>query len=132
MPETQSAGGIASGTIRPMRFVKIGTDEGLLLECDAGERPIGISFQGTHRSDYVDDDGNLAESGEPLSYYTQGARCWLTIAATTASGDRLMSDADGKGTPTTADGDLFGAVALRDGVAGENIPVEVLIGQRAS
>lgn len=132
MSETRSAGGIAEGVIRPARFVKIGTDEGALLECDAGERPIGISFRGTRRSQLLYTGDDLAQSGEPLSYYTAGARCWLEVVATVAAGDRLKSDADGKGTPATADAEIYGATALADGVAGELIPVVVDIGQRAS
>lgn len=127
-----SRSGRASGDIRPSRFVKNGADAGLFLECDAGDRPIGISFKDTRRSDYVDDDGKLAESGEPFSFYTETELCWLEIVATVANGDRLKSDADGKGTPVTADADFYGAVAQADGVAGELIPVLVNIGQAAA
>lgn len=132
MPETRSSGGIAEGTIRPARFVKAGTDEGGILEADAGELTLGVSFRETRRSQYVDSSGDLAQSGEPLSYYTAGAECFLEIAATVTHGALLKSDADGKGTPTTADGDIYGARALADGAAGEYIPVEVMTGYRAA
>ncbi len=132
MAESRSAGGIAEGDIRPMRFVKIGSDEGLLAEADAGEKTIGISFKDTHRSDYVDDDGLHAAANEPVKYYTVGARCFLVISGTTAAGDRLKSDNDGAGTPVTSDGNIWGAIAERDGVAGEFIPVTVFMGQAAA
>lgn len=132
MAESRSAGGIAEGTIRPMRFVKIGSDDGDVLECDAGDRPIGISFKGTRRSDYVSDDGAAANAGEPISYYTVSARCFLTIAGTVTAGTRLKSDNDGKGVAVSADADFWGAIAERDGVAGEHIPVTVFIGQAAA
>jgi hypothetical protein len=126
-----SGGGIAEGTIRPARFVKVGTDEGALLEADAGEVAIGISFNETRRSTYVDSTaapGIAANSGEPLSYYAVGARCRLEIAATTTAGALLKSDADGKGTPVTSNNDVYNARALADGSAGELIPVEVVVG----
>lgn len=128
MPETRSAGGIAEGTIRPGRFVKIGTDEGALLECDAGELAVGVSFRETRRSDFVDTSGDLAHTGEPLSYYTMGATCHMVVVATVTAGALLKSDADGKGTPVTANNDIYNARSLADGLAGEWIPVEVVMG----
>lgn len=131
--ESRSDSGVAEGTIRPCRFVKAGTDEGRVLEADAGEMALGISFKGTRRSDYVDTTaapGILANSGEPLSWYTAGSRCQLEIAGTIAFGGLIKSDADGKGVASSSDGEIYGARALADGVSGEVIPVEVITGIR--
>lgn len=135
MSEQRSASGIAEGTIRPARFVKIGSDEGAVLECTTGDRPIGISFRDTRRSDYVDATaapGVHALINEPVSYYTAGSRCWLQISGTVAAGDRLGATVNGLGITVTADADQYGATALADGTTGQFIPVVVDIGQRAS
>lgn len=130
MPETRSAGGVAEGVIRVGRGVKQGTAEGGLLECDANEAALGISFRDTRRSDYVasTDASNAvhANTGEPVGYYTSGARCWAVAGGTITAGDYLETDADGQMTTSSTDKHKVVAKALSGGVSGDWIRVEVL------
>ena len=140
-----SRSGKAQGAIRPARFVKNGDDGGLFLECTTGDRPLGISFRDTRRSDYVDATaapGVHANAGEPMSFYAidvSGAKKamikWkmdLQISGTVADGDRLGPTTNGLGITKTADQDYYGATAQADGTDGQFIPVVVDIGQRSS
>lgn len=126
MPESRSAGGIAEGTIRPGRFVKVGTVEGGVLECDANQKVLGVSFRETRRSDYVDTSGDAAHTGEPISYYTAGARCWIVAGGTIAVDDYLEADTDGLAVATTTNLHFIGGRALSAGVSGDWVRIEVL------
>lgn len=126
---------IARGTIRPSRFVRIdtATDFGV-LESDAGSLSIGISQEGTRDTPGVSGAGTDAASvGEPIHVYGLGDTPMLEVGAAVASGDRLKSDADGKGVAVAADADFFGAIALEAGAAdGVKIRVQIVIGQRGT
>lgn len=111
----------ASGTIRPCRFVKI-SGNFTCAEADANEDAIGISYQdGKYPplNDLVTSNPH-AENGDPVRLYVDGDICLLTYATTITAGQRLKSDADGQGTPTTGAGDLLRAIALEGGSVGEN------------
>lgn len=117
---------VANGTIRPSRFVKLDTTaDGLVLECDAGDQVYGISGPGT-RNTPLDglDDGNHAIAGENCLIYGPPEKEVLLEIGTggCSPGDRLASDADGKGVVATAD--EYGAIASVMGVEGEVIPVQ--------
>lgn len=120
----------AGGDIYPARFVKQSTN-GVVLQCGAGERAYGVSQKAARRSPYVDSSGKAAASGEPVGVYDRdGESCYLEIvAAVSAPGIFLKSDADGKGTPITSDQDDYGAISLQSGSAGDLIRVERQIGQ---
>jgi hypothetical protein len=125
--------GIANGDIYPMRFVKLdSTTDGRLLQCGAGDRPIGISQKSTRRSEYIDTSGKAALAGEPVQYYDVNEICALQLGGTVARGDRLKSDANGKGITAATDGDAFGAIAEAAGVLDQFIPVQVSLGEKAS
>jgi hypothetical protein len=57
-----------------------------------------------------------------------GGGAKLKLAGTVALGALLKSDADGKGVKCTAAGDEYGARALKAGVSGDVIPVDVVQG----
>lgn len=123
----QSFSGIADGNIYPCRFVEnVAGSEGHYTQAGAGEKTRGISQEGTRRIDYIDSNGYAAIATEPFMYYGPGARCLLEIVATVALGDRLKSDADGKGTPVAADREEYGAIADQTGVSGQRIWVFVV------
>ncbi len=129
MSELRASSGVAEGTIRPARFVAVGTDEGAVIEGTAGAKTVGISFRDTRRSDYVDSTsspGVHALTGEPVKYYTTASECWLEVVATISAGDLLKSDGTGKGTPVTANNDWVGARALADSLTGQYCRVEVM------
>ena len=88
----------ANGNVSPSRFVKMDT---------SGDRPV---LQAT-------------VAGEDLEVFQDDEEPWLEIVATVAYGDRLKSDANGKGTPVTANNDEWGAVAQQAGISGQLIRV---------
>lgn len=121
---------IAAGDIYPTRFVKLDpSNTGKVLQCGAGDRPIGISQQGTRRSPYVDSSGKAAAAGEPIQYYDLTEECDLEIAGTVAPMDRIKSDANGKGVKTTTNTDQYGAVAIHEGTSGKRVRVKVVYGE---
>lgn len=95
--------GRAGGTIRPFRLVKFesGTDN-TLLEADANEACIGIS-QGSNK-DFT--SANHAEDTDPVML--QPGRIMRLecdgSGTAIAAGDRLKSDADGKGVKALTTG----------------------------
>lgn len=115
----------ANGNIPPSRFVKMDSSgDRLVLLADAGAKIIGISQAGKRRAPYSTlDDGYAAIATEDLEVFQDDEEPWLEIAATVAYGDRLKSDANGKGTPVTANNDEWGAVAQQAGVSGQLIRV---------
>jgi len=126
MPKTRSKTGNAEGNIHVAVFVKPGAAAGGVLECTAADKPMGISFKDTRRSDYVDTSGYAAESGEPVSYYTQAAECWLQLVGTVAVGDLLSPSTNGAGIVCGHDTISYGARALEAGVSGDFIKVEIV------
>src|SRR5574341_14624 len=123
---------IANGNIAPSRFIKIDTtNEGRVLQAGAGDRVIGISQAGTRRSDYVANDGFAAKVNEPIRYFNEKDEesIPLELGGTVARGDRVKSDANGKGVTAGTDKDQYGAIAIVSGVSGEIIPVKFWIGE---
>lgn len=125
--------GIAGGTIFPCRFVKLdSTAEGAVVQCGAGDAPIGVSQQGARRSPYIDqtDPARAALVGEPIGYYDLGSSgVGLEVVAAVTPGQRLKSDANGKGTPVSAATDQYGARAVDIAPAGDICKVAVELGQ---
>lgn len=129
MPQSR----IANGDIYPMRFVKLDTTaDGKVLQCGAGDKPIGISQKGTRRSPYVDTSGKAAAAGEPVMLYDETEEPAIQLGGTVTPDNRLKSDANGKGIATTSDGDVYGAISLAAGVLDQFIPVKVTVGEKAS
>lgn len=125
---------IAAGNIYPSRFVKIDTTAGAShkgLQADANAKTIGISHPGTYLaplSDYAP-AGYHAIAGLPIGLFGDTDVCLLEAGDTIVQGDRLKSDANGKGVPIATSGTTIqqvGAVALESGAAGELIRVQVV------
>lgn len=104
----------AEGAIRPYRFVKFGSAEGGMLECDANEKAIGV-YQG---------EETLA-SGDFGDVALPGGGALLQVSETVVRGKRLTPTADGEGEVVDAAGEEFGAVAYQDGAADDILYVEV-------
>jgi hypothetical protein len=105
----------AEGTIRPFRFVKWGTDDNQILECDANEKSVGI-YQHTETLS-VGDFGEIA---------LQGGGGLLEVSETVAKGKFLTPTADGLGEVVDLAGEFYGAIAQESGVVGDIIGVEVI------
>lgn len=127
---------VASGSIAMNRFVKLDTTaDGKVLQCGAGEKVYGISHQSSRRAPFSSlDDGFAAIAGEGLMIYGPGnnSKCGLELGGTVAAGDRLKSDANGKGVATVTNLDEYGALAMSAGVSGEVIEVELRTGMMST
>ena len=119
----------ANGNIAPSRFVKTDTTgDGLALQAGAGDKILGVSQAGTRRTPYGGlDDGFAAIAGEDLEVFVQGEHnVMLELGGTVVAGDRLKSDANGKGITTTTTGDEMGAATDVAGTSGQVIPVRMI------
>jgi hypothetical protein len=124
-------GFIANGNIYPCRFVIIDTSVGQGGRVDqsgAGGVIFGVSQKDCRIAPILDSNGYAASAGEPIAVYDLNSECALEISATVTQGQLLKSDSNGEGTPVTTDKDIYGAVALQNGVAGDQIKVKVLFG----
>ncbi len=126
---------MANGDIRPSRFVKIdATAENKGLEADANELLIGISFEGSNYPPLSDLSITVlaAAQGQHFRMYGAGDVCLLEAGDAITAGDRLKSDADGRGVTMASIGTTiqhYGARALQDAAAaGELIRVFVDLG----
>lgn len=128
-----SSSNIASGNIRPCRFVAlVAASPGKVIECAAASTPIfGISQMGIRLSMLLETTSppRAAADGEMLGVFVDGQECLLEIGGTVAAGDKLTSDGSGKGITTVTDRNEYGAVALEDGISGRQIRVRVQKGQ---
>lgn len=119
---------VATADIRPGRFVKQGSTDGTITECDANERIFGISHLETDRAPIPEISTPLAaQAGENCSItHTVGEYTVIELGDTVSNGNLLKSDADGKAVPIASSGTTaqeVGAEALEDGVAGDIIRV---------
>ena len=120
---------VANGNITPARFVKLDvTADGRVLQAGAGEQIYGISQAGTRNTPYSTlDDGFAAIAGENLKIFgPPDKEIMLELGGTVVRGDRLKSDASGRGLATVIALDEVGAIAAASGVLGELIPVQCI------
>lgn len=116
----------ANGNVAPSRFVKTDTSgDNLVAQAGAGEQVFGISQADTRRTPYSTlDDGYCAIAGEDLKVFSVGEVCLLELGGTVTPGNRLKSDANGKGVAVTANNDEYGAVAIVAGTSGQLVMVQ--------
>jgi hypothetical protein len=118
---------LPAGNIAPARFVKLGTVAGTVLQCGAGENIWGISTPHTRKLALPGvDDGYAGVDGDgAMNIFGPGDdEALLEIGGTVTYGQRLKSDADGKGVAATTDKDAAGAIALSAGTSGMLIKVK--------
>jgi len=122
---------IANGNIYPCRFVKLTTtvNGGRVTQAGTGELVFGVSQMGSRRSIYIDSAGYAAILGEPIGVFDDTEETALELGGTVTVGDRLKSDTNGKGVTTVTDREEYGALALQNGVSGDQIKVKVQRGQ---
>ena len=117
---------LPGGNVRPSRFVKLQADN-TVVECGANEDAWGIAQPSTRRVALEGwDDGFAGVAGDgAINVYGPGDdEAPLVLGGTVAVGQRLKSDAQGRGVAATGDKDRAAAVALRAGVAGDVVPVK--------
>ena len=104
---------VASGDIRPCRFVKIsGANAG--AEADANEETIGISGDSTKGPPGISGSStNHAESTDPIELYGLGDECKVEAGGSFSAGDKLKSDADGKAVVSATTGATMQNVSAR-------------------
>lgn len=127
---------VAEGDIRPNRIVKRGTAENSVLEADAGDLPIGISYPGTRKINLegYGETPLAAIAGDHLSIYGDGARMVALVSgAAIAVGDWIKSDAEGRGVPSTADReDVVGRARTAVSAADVLVMVDIMIRERST
>jgi hypothetical protein len=123
--------GIAAGDVFPSRFVKVAGDF-TFGQATANDPIFGISHAGTNYPPIPEVSADkAATAGQSIRIHKPGERCLLKAGGTVVAGDRLKSDADGKGVAIAAAGTVpqrYGAVALHGGALDELIEVEVVFG----
>lgn len=127
---------VAEGDIRPARIVKRGTAANSCLEADAGELPIGISYNQVRKINLegYGETTLAAISGDHLSIYGDGARMVpLTAGGAVAVGDWIKSDADGLGVASTTDREkVVGRARTAATASGELFMVDIMIRERST
>lgn len=122
----------AAGNINPCRFVKVTTSENKRVEeADANETVIGVSQEGAQDAPIPSASTLAAEDEDSLDIRGPGRVCKLVAGGGGwTAGDRLKSDADGKGVTIATTGTTIqhiGAIALESVSAGEKGDVLVVI-----
>ena len=123
-----------NGNITTSTFVKLdATKEGYALQAGAGDECFGIAGPEPHIMAIAIqgvqlDDGLAGVAGGPaIKIYGVGATMVpLKVSSAVNIGDRLISDASGYGTPTTADKQKVGAIAQQAGAANTVVLVNVV------
>lgn len=127
---------IAGGNILPSRFVKPSTAaDNTVLQATAGsvaegDRVIGVSQEGGREPPLPSVSTMYAgQAGDAMKVYGDTEVCLLTIGTGGCTrGDRLKSDANGKGLTASTTGDHYGAIALSSASENELARVQVQIG----
>ncbi len=120
----------AKGTIEVCRFVKSDgtTDFGVVQAAADEDTLLGVSQEGSHDTPGLTGSTNdAARDGHVLKVYEDNEDCLLEIGSGgCVPGNRLTSDASGKGIVFTADTDqCIGAIALETALEGELARVRV-------
>lgn len=119
---------VADGDINRSRFVKPSTTDHRVLEADANEKVVGISQINAKTAPIPSASTLAGAQGDALTVHGPGeSMVMLELGGTVTVGDKLKSDADGKGVVVATSGPVqnVGAIALRGGASGELIPVLV-------
>jgi hypothetical protein len=121
---------VATGNISQCRFVKVATSaDETCTQAVANEITVGITSDGTRNAPgTLADDGFIAIAGEQTPIFGTGRKCLLELGGTIVRGDRLKSDANGKGVAALTTGTTVqevGARALQSGISGQRVLVLV-------
>ena len=121
------------GNIEASSFVKLDpSNTGYVLQAGSGDSVWGISQPATRRIALDSYDSSLCGiAGDPaINIYgpTSDVGVLLRLGGTVANGDYLKPDASGFGVVASTDKNPYGARAMASGVAGDLIPVQVIIG----
>ena len=124
---------LPNGNIVVSTFVKLDpSNTGYVLQAGSGDTVYGISQPATRRIALDSYDSNLCGiQGDPaINIYgpNSDTGVLLTLGGTVSNGDFLKPDSSGNGITASTNKDKYGARALSSGVAGDLIPVEVIIG----
>lgn len=126
---------VPGGDIAFSSFVKLDpSNTGQVLQAGSGDQVFGIAGPYSRRialDSY--DSGLIGKAGDPaiLIYGPGDPGVPLQLGGTVSNGDYLKPDASGFGVVGNTDKDPVGARALASGVAGDTIPVEVVIFERS-
>lgn len=124
---------VAGGNISPSRFLVAGTASGnTVVQASAtGTLIVGISQEGTRNAGGTGaDDGFAAIAGGQITIYDNPNEddCLLLLGSAVTAGNLLTSDSLGRGIPTSATGQAYGAQALFTTVSGQLARVKPIFG----
>lgn len=117
----------ASGNISPRRFVKISGDYTVAqsVASSATEVAIGVSSPGTREAPIPGGSAFAAIAGDPLRVFQLAEVTELEVAVAVTAGQRLKSDANGRGVLAVAGNEYFAEVLKGQSVV--NAPAIVRI-----
>lgn len=129
-------GFVAGGNVNPSRFVNLNsTADHTVTQAGDNVFVFGIAHEGTKDVPIPGASTLAAEAGDPIKIYGEGeGDVLLELGGTVSPGNRLKSDANGKGVAialtgvSSTDVQHYGAIALEDGVFGDKIRVFVTLG----
>jgi len=116
-------GFLASGAIKPSRFVSISSgNRGYVFQATASTPIVGVSKEGTfYPPGTAADTGDAGIDGLPVPIYAPHRTCLIKLGGTVSAGDRLTADASGQGVKLdiTATGHSYvGGIVLDNGTSG--------------
>lgn len=121
---------VASGEIQVSRFVKQGGAPFYVAPAGVGDKPLGVSQEGSTNTPLRDVTSYpAARDGERLKVYGDNDDTILVVGATVSGGNYLKPDANSFGIPVTAATDWYGFRAYENCVSGGLCRGRVMIGQ---
>ena len=121
---------VASGEVAVSRFVKQGGAPFYVKHAGVGDKPLGVSQEGSTNTPLRDVVSYpAARDGERLKVYGQGDDAILVAGSNVSGGDFLKPDANAFGIPVTAATDWYGMRAYENVASGGLIRGKVMIGQ---
>lgn len=123
---------MCGGNVAPSRFVKFDSTQGVggvVVQAGAGEAVIGISQPGVRQPPLAGlDDGYAGiQNVNQIIVFTVGDICWVEAGGNITQGNLLKSDSSGRAVATTADGDIYGAIAEESNTLGAGYLVKVRV-----
>jgi hypothetical protein len=112
----------AAGNVSPKRIVKISGNNKVVQASAATDKMFGIAGQRTRYAEITGlslNDGYHAVSGENCEVFQVGETAPLVAGGAVVAGDRITSDASGKGIATTTDKDSIVGQAVNGAASGE-------------
>lgn len=114
-----------NGNVAPSRFVKLDSTQlgGYCLQAGSGDKVIGVAEPGVRQPPIVGLDDGFAgiQNSNAIEIFTTNDECWVECGGAVNFGDLLKPDANGRAVTAGSDGDFFGAIALQQSTASQQL-----------